>query len=118
MTDRQKYIRADVPADQELTARALSRIADWLDLADDQEITTVYPTLPGIYGPVDAPHSWLWAALLIADTCDVPTHALRHIANTIFRGVQGTLDNPVSLQIAGRDSDGSPGARNPGRRIT
>lgn len=89
MSERQHYIRSSVPADQNLTARAIKQLASWLDLADDHAMTTVYPeAVNGPDGQENA-YAWMWAALLIADMGDVDSGKLNYLANSIACEVQG-----------------------------
>jgi hypothetical protein len=91
MSERQRYIRAEIPANQEFTAEALKRVASWLDLMDDHVMTTVYPGIAESRPAGPDALAWMWACILLADACDVPTEMLRTLANAIFKGVQGEL---------------------------
>ena len=92
MSERQAYIRADKPANQELTARAIGVLAAWMDIADDRDRVTVYPALAGAQSDDENARAWMWATLLIADVAQVDSVTLRALAATIFKGVQGVLE--------------------------
>ena len=85
---RETYFRGGTPIDQSVTAACLDRIADWLDLADNQVRTAIYPEVPALTLPHELPIAWCWAALLIADSVDYPTELLRQMSNGIKIGLK------------------------------
>ena len=80
---RETYLRGGRSIDQRVTARALDRVADWLDIADSQTVTAVYPEMPETDDVQELVVGWCWAALLIADMTDAPTEALHALASAI-----------------------------------
>lgn len=88
---RETYLRGGVKIDQRVTARALDRVADWLDIADSQTVTTVYPEIPESQDYGEIATGWCWAALLIADMVDAPSEALHRLASAI-RGMYVPTD--------------------------
>lgn len=91
MTDRQNYIHPAVKADPELIQIALRKIADVLDLADDQKETVFFASLGLGMPALHDLHAWSQVALLLADTGDITSAAIRMIANSIQVGNQDAL---------------------------
>lgn len=83
---RETYLRGDRKIDQRVTARCLDRVADWLDIADSQTVTAVYPDLPETEDPAELATAWSWAAILIADMTDAPSESMHALA-TAIRGM-------------------------------
>ncbi len=80
---REMYLRGGKKIDQQITAKALDRVADWLDIADSQTVTAVYPEIPETDDVQELVVGWCWAALLIADMTDAPSEALHRLAGAI-----------------------------------
>jgi hypothetical protein len=80
---RETYLRSGKSIDQRVTARALDRVADWLDIADSQTVTAIYPEVPECEVASELPDAWMWAAILIADMTDAPSEALHQLATVI-----------------------------------
>jgi len=91
VTDRQNHIVTLKPINQELTAKALRKIAYALDQADEHVGTYMGFALSDSEDIAEVGIAWMWAALLIADTREVDSVTLRSLANSIFKGVQGEL---------------------------
>lgn len=88
---RESFLRGERKIDQRVTARCLDRVADWLDIADSQTPTVVYPQLPETEDTVELATAWSWAAILIADMTDAPSEALHALA-TAIRGMYAEVD--------------------------
>ena len=84
---RETYFRGSEPIDQRITADCLERVATWLDLADNQVQTALYPEVPSAVDDMDLSSAWMWCALLIANTLDAPTDMLRQLSNAIKIGL-------------------------------
>jgi hypothetical protein len=80
---RDTYLRGGQAFDQRLTAKAIDRVADMLDLADNQVRTAVYPELGIECSDKELALAWCWVAVLIADQQDAPTAMLRQLSNAI-----------------------------------
>ncbi len=91
VSERQQYIKSSRAMDQLDTATALFMIADTLDMADDQKNMWVNPIHALNNDYMKMAYAWMWAAYLIADTCEMDSVTLRALANKIFKGVQGVL---------------------------
>lgn len=91
MTDRQNYIHPATKAKPELITEALRRVAAMLDLADDQKETVFFASLDARDSVMDVMHAWSQTALLLADTGDITSAAIRMVANSIQVGNQDVL---------------------------
>lgn len=91
MTDRQNYIQPATRARPDLIVVALRRIAQVMDLADDQKQTVFFASLGPDVDLASAIGAWSQAAMLLADTGDITSAAIRMIANHIQVGGQDAL---------------------------
>jgi hypothetical protein len=83
MPDRTMFLRGGKSIDQRLTATALDRVADWLDIADSQTKTAVYPEIPESKDHEELCYAWMWAAITIANLCDLPSDITHQMATSI-----------------------------------
>ena len=77
---RSDFLRGGKKIDQRLTATALDRISDWLDIADSRSPAAVYPEIPETQDHEELCYAWMWAAVTIADIAEIPTEMLRMLA--------------------------------------
>jgi hypothetical protein len=84
MTVRDAYLRGGQQFDTRVTGQAIKRVADMLDLADSRTRTAVYPEIHGYDDMHEIAVGWCWAAVLIADICDIDTATLHALANAII----------------------------------
>lgn len=80
---REAFLRGDLKINQQVTARCLDRVADWLDIADSETVTAVYPQLPETSDALELACAWMWAAVLIADMTDPESDILHKLATAI-----------------------------------
>ena len=80
---RDSYLRGGLAIDQRVTADCMERVVTWLDLADSQVQTAVYPQVPSTVDQLELAHAWMWTAILIADMCEIPTTDVRAMVDAI-----------------------------------
>jgi len=88
---RADHIKFTHPAPPEAVAVALGTIRRVLDAADDGVNVDVSAHLGFRFLASDESAAWMTACLLIADACDVDSHTLTALRNSIFKGTQDAL---------------------------
>lgn len=83
-----KFERAAKPEEM---ARAIGRIQETLDRADDGKSTTVWLPIRGTGTEYETARAWVQVAFLLADTFDIDSQTLSELRHSILGVTQDAL---------------------------